>query len=128
MANTSSGREHPYTFVHYLRKGVTFADEGTAVIIGTLPPGAVVLRAGLVIFTVFAGTTPTFDMGTTDVGDDFVDGASLETAGVIRDTTSMAGATVAYNAAAVNATITLIDAATSGAGVAWVEYLPNNDL
>jgi len=125
MANTTWGREHPYTLVHYLRKTVIFSD--TTVTIGTLPPGAVVLRAGLVITTVFAGTTPTFDMGVTGVGDDFVDGASLETKGVIRDVTNMAAATMAYNADAIDATITLIDAATSGSGIAWVEYLPNND-
>lgn len=125
MSNTTSGREHPFQLKHYFRKRFIFSD--TAIIVGTLPPRAIVVNAGIVVTTVFQGSTPTFDLGVTGVGDDFADGISLETIGVIRDASNFPAATRAYNAEAIDVIGLVISAATAGEGIAWVEYLPDND-
>lgn len=54
--------------VGYLRKNVTFADNGSAVVVGTLPAGAQIHKAasGVFVNTAFnAGTTNVLDIGTT---------------------------------------------------------------
>ena len=90
MATNTAGttaRDYGVQMVHYLRKGITFADIGTSVVVGTLPAGALVLKplSGAYIVTGFNGTTPTLDIGpTSDSGHDlWASGISHATAGFI---------------------------------------------
>jgi hypothetical protein len=76
MATNTAGttaRDLGIQAVHYMRKGITFADKGTSVVVGVLPAGALLLKAlsGVYVTTAFGGTTPTLDVGpTSDSGHD----------------------------------------------------------
>lgn len=66
----SNARQYATQQVHYLRKRITFADEGTEVTVGTIPAGASVIGGGVHIVTAFDDTS------TIDVG--FKDGSSTD--------------------------------------------------
>lgn len=66
----SNARQYATQQVHYLRKGITFADEGTEVTVGRIPAGASVIGGGVHITTAFDDTS------TIDVG--FKDGSSTD--------------------------------------------------
>ena len=75
MATGTAGtpaREYPQQMVHYLRKGITFADNGLTVDVGYLPAGAQMIKpmSGVAINVAFDGNaTNTLDIGpSTDAG------------------------------------------------------------
>lgn len=115
---------------HYLRKAVVFGNSGTAVTVGKLPAGAVVLSAGVVVTTAFnAGTSNVIDIGTTGDPNGFASAIALGTVGRI-EADDMATSDDLYSASEseISATVNLSGtAATTGAGIVYVEYLPDND-
>lgn len=68
----STARDFPLQMIHYLRKTITFADDGTTVTIGTIPAGSVLVKpiSGVSVSVAFnGGTTNTLDIGaSTDTG------------------------------------------------------------
>lgn len=58
----NNAREFHTQQVHYLRKRITFADEGDVVDIGRIPAGASVIGGGVHVVTAFDDTT-TIDVG-----------------------------------------------------------------
>lgn len=61
---TKTGRELPTQQTHYLRKRITFADYGTTVTVGWLPPKASVIGGGVHIITAFNSSgTDLIDVG-----------------------------------------------------------------
>ncbi len=67
MAVVKPPREYHHQMVHYMRKGFTFADDGSELDVGTLPAGAVIIQpmSGIFVHTVFnAGTGNVADVGT----------------------------------------------------------------
>lgn len=73
MATGTAGtdaRRYATAQVHYLRKRITFADEGTEITVGSIPAGASVIGGGVHIVTAFD------DSATIDVG--FKDGSSTD--------------------------------------------------
>lgn len=61
---TKTGRELPTQQVHYLRKRITFADYGSVVTVGWLPPKASVIGGGVHIVTAFNSSgTDLLDVG-----------------------------------------------------------------
>ena len=57
-------RQYHTQQTHYLRKNVTFADDGTAVTVGVLPEGSVIVAAGAVVSTAFNDSgTDLLDIG-----------------------------------------------------------------
>jgi hypothetical protein len=121
------GLEYHTNQVHYLAKTVTNADDDLVVTIGYLPPGAVVIDAGIVITTAFAGGSPVADMGAGADTDAFASALVLTTAGAIRDvSTNPLVANDDYSATAaiaVNISITSGSTITAGSGVAFVTYI-----
>jgi hypothetical protein len=68
MATNTAGttaRDYQKQLVHYLRKRITFADEGDVVTVGYLPANAVVIGGGAMITTAFDDTS-TIDVGFKD--------------------------------------------------------------
>lgn len=66
MAVGSNARLYPTDQVHYIRKVVTFEDDGTDVVVGTIPAEAIIIKAisGVNTTTAFdAGTTNTINVG-----------------------------------------------------------------
>jgi hypothetical protein len=117
--------------VHYLRAEISYADgTGKVYTLGAIPAGAVVIRGGVVVTTVFnAGTTNLLDIGTSSDDDGFATDLALGTIGVIV-ADEMATSNDTYSATAditITATLAMSGtAATTGAGVVWVEYLVKN--
>jgi hypothetical protein len=117
--------------VHYLRADVAYTDgTGKVYTLGVIPAGSVVLRGGVAVTTAFnAGTTNLLDIGTSGDDDGFATDLALGTVGIIV-TDEMATSNDTYSATAeitVTATLAMSGtAATTGAGVVWVEYLVKN--
>lgn len=129
------GKQFHQDLVHFMRKAITFADDGETLSMGWLPAGATVIDAGVNVGTAFnGGTTNTVDLGfrnagdgTADDTDEFADGLALGTAGRIQNTTlNTAGDTTFDEGAEVVAAVVSTAGATAGAGVAWVAYIVDN--
>lgn len=129
MANA---REFHTQQVHYLRKTIGFADDGTTVTVGTIPAGSLILKpiSGVAVTTVFnAGTTNVADLGpSTDSGTDLW-------------ATDLALGTLAFvpldeavtNLVTVETTVQIaVDltgtAATTGSAEVIIAYIPDNDM
>lgn len=129
MAAGSTAREFHTQQIHYLRKSVTFADNGTAVTVGVLPAGAQIVKpiSGAAVNVAFnAGTTNVIDIGTSADPDFFA--------------TNLAAGSIAFvpideavtNLVAADTTITATvelagTAATAGAAEILIAYIPDND-
>lgn len=114
--------------IHYLRKRVLFSDNGAAKTIGTIPAGAVILKAlsGIQVQQVFnAGTNNFIDVGTT--ADDDLYGTDLSgtaLAFVPLDEAVRMDVTVDTT---ITATVGLTGtAATTGIADVVIAYVPNN--
>jgi hypothetical protein len=115
--------------VNYLRAPFDFSLGYTGVKkIGFIPAGSVVLRAYCIVTTGFnAGSTNTCTIGTPASAASFGTGIALGTAGVISSGTALATSTAATPAADTEVDLTMAStgtAASAGAGIVVVEYLP----
>lgn len=123
------GRQLALQAVHYLRKGVTFADNGTAVTVGVLPEGALILKplSGIAVTTAFnAGTTNTLNIGTEDDADLYATLISVGTTNFVALDESVSN--LVTEETTITATVTLTGtAATAGAGEVVIAYIPDND-
>lgn len=114
--------------INYLRAPFTFAVGNTGIVqVGTIPAGCVVLRAYVVVQTVFnPGTTNTMKIGT--IASDVAYGSSLSLAavGVIAGTLAATTAAIAPTVdTAVIATSTMTGSvATAGSAFVVVEFCP----
>ena len=113
----------------YLRKGITAANMGTTVNVGTIPAGAIVTQAGVYIQTAFDGTTPTLDVGTVADPNGFVAAAALGVVTVVLGAvpTTLAATYSETAARLVTAAVVAGSGNTVGAGEIFVQYIPNND-
>lgn len=75
MATGTAGtaaRDYNMQMIHYLRKTITYSDDGTTVTIGTIPAGSLLVKpiSGVSVNVAFNGaTTNTLDIGpSTDSG------------------------------------------------------------
>lgn len=136
MATNTAGdvaREHPLQMVHYLRKTITFANNGQAPVVGYLPAGALVLPAisGAYVTTAFNGdTTNTVDIGITGSATKYASALALGTLGhieldVISDSTNNSSLTTAVEE--VIATVVSTASASAGSAEIIMAYIPDND-
>lgn len=134
MATNTAGsvaRNFNKQMIHYLRKGITFADDGTTVTVGTIPAGSLVIKpiSGVAVTTVFnAGSTNVLDIGpSTDSGTDlWATDLALGTLGFIpldeAVTNLVSVDTIVQAAVDLSGT-----AATTGAAEIVIAYIPDND-
>lgn len=129
MATGTAGtaaREYHTAQVHYLTRAFTYADDGLALSMGFIPAGAYVIRGGVCVKTAFnAGSTNVLDIGTVADDDGFATDLALGTVGVIAAdemaTTNDFYVTVDTE---IKCTVDLTGtAATTGAGLAFIEYI-----
>lgn len=122
----ASPRTIGYAVTEYIAANVTFSNNGSAVTIGVLPAGAIVLRAYAVVRTAFnAGTSNVLDIGTSGDPDGFATDLALGTIGVI-SADEMATTNDAVMAADTTITATPAlggTAATAGLATVVVEYI-----
>lgn len=133
MATGTAGgtaRQYHTQQVHYLRKSITFSDNGTAVTVGYIPAGALILKplSGVAVTTAFnAGTANVLDIGTSDNDDLFGTDLALGTTNFIPCDENVGGYLVAADTT-ITATVALSGtAATAGAGEVIIAYIPDND-
>lgn len=126
LNNAKPARDVFEHVVHYIAKDFTFNDNGKVLTIGTIPAGALILKAlsGATVNTVFnAGTTNVLDIGTTADDDLYGTDLALGTAAFVP-----LDEVVSYKVTAdttFTATVALSGtAATTGAGVVSIAYLP----
>lgn len=136
MATNSAGsvaRQLPIQAVHYLRKTVTFADNGSEVTVGWIPAGALIIQpiSGVRVSTAFnAGTSNVIDIGA-DTGNDDPDEFATDlalgsVAFVALDEAS--GVYVATADTEITASVALSGtAATAGEAEVIICFIPDND-
>lgn len=127
----STARNAHVQQVHYLRKTIAFGSAAATSTLGTLPVGAIVIDAGVIVSTAFnSGTSDTLDMGTSGDTNGFATLLDLTTAGrIVADEMATSNDLGPYAAATViQAVYTPAGtAATAGSGEAYVTFIVDND-
>jgi hypothetical protein len=122
-------RDALYQNVQYIKANIAFGDNGKAIVVGVLPAGAVILKAtsGVAVTAAFdAGTTNTLNVGTDADADLFGTLLALGTTTFVPLDESIGGYVLTEDTT-ITATVVLTGtAATAGAGVVYVAYLPAN--
>jgi hypothetical protein len=119
-------RKFHHDLVHYVTKPIVYTT--LSYTIGKLPAGALVVDAGVVVTTPFAGVTPqTLDMGTSADGDGFATALVITSAGK-KVADELATSDDLYMSADTDVTATLSAGATvsAGAGYVYVAYILAN--
>lgn len=129
MAVGSNARVYHTQQIHYLRKSVSYTDNGTAVTVGTIPSGATIVKpiSGVNVDTAFdAGTTNTLNIGTS--ADDNLYATLLAVGAIAFVPLDEAVALTVSADTDITATVVLTGtAATAGAGEVVIAYIPDND-
>ena len=129
----SDARDFRRQMTHYLRKAIAFdtTNIGTAatVKVGTLPAGAVIMRAVVKVNTAFdAGTTNYINVGTSADDDAIVDQDDIDLTAAEWQATYRGCDLTLTAATPVYVTYTQSgDAATAGAAIVIIEFIPDND-
>lgn len=128
-------REYHTSQTHYLRKAISYTDDGDTVSLGWVPEGAVIVNAGVNVHTAFNGdTTNDLDIGyrnggdsETDDTDEYASSISLATAGIIQaDDVATAAVNKFDGGAEIVAVVTSTGSASAGSATVWVEYFADN--
>ena len=129
MAAGSDARQFHTQQVHYLRKSITFADNGTEVTVGKLPAGATILKplSGVNVDVAFdAGSTNVLDIGT-DANDDLY-GTDLALGSIAFVPLDEAVAMTVASETTITATVAQTGtAATEGTAEVVICYAADND-
>lgn len=127
----STARQYHTQQVHYLRRGFSYTDDGSTLDIGTVPAGAIVINAGVIVKTAFnAGSTNVLDIGTSSDTDGFATDLALGTIGrVLADEMATSNDLGPYAAdTLIQCVVDLTGtAASAGEGEVFIEYIPDND-
>ena len=122
-------RQYHTQQVHYLRKSIVFGDNGTEVVVGTIPAGAVIHpgASGVIVTTVFnAGTANILDVGPTSDPDLYATDLALGALGFVALDEAV-DFSVAVDTTIVAVPALTGTAATTGAGEVIIAYIPDND-
>jgi hypothetical protein len=126
----TAARQYSQQMVHYLRKGITYADDGKTVDIGTLPDGAIILKplSGVAVNVAFnGGTTNTLDIGpSTDSGTNLW--GTLLALGTIAFVPLDEAVTLLVSGdTKVQAKVVSTASASAGSAEIIIAYIPDND-
>lgn len=133
MATNTAGtvaRQLPFQAVHYLRKSITFANDGTAVTVGIIPSGSLIIKpmSGVHITTAFnGGGTDLLDVGTSANDDLFGTDLDLSSATFVALDEAIGGYLVTSDTT-ITATYTDTNGdATAGEAEVIICFIPDND-
>lgn len=109
--------------VHYVVKPIVYTT--LSYTIGTLPKGAVIVDAGVIVTTAFAGGTPqTLDIGTSADGDGLATALVITSAGrKVADELATSDDLVMTADTDVTATLSAGATTSAGAGYVYVSYI-----
>lgn len=122
----TTAREYHTDQVHYVTCPIVYTTLSYTV--GKLPAGALVVDAGVMVTTAFAGGTPqTLDIGTSSDGDGFATALVITSKG-LKAADELATSDDLYMSAATEVTATLSAGATvsAGAGYVFISYIMAN--
>lgn len=126
---TVPARQYHQQMVHYLRLGLVFGDNGVAKTVGVIPAGALILKAlsGVQVTTVFnAGTTNVLDIGTSADDDLFATDLAMGALAFVPLDEAVSPLVAADTT--ITATLGLTGtAATTGAAIVVIAFIPDND-
>ena len=126
----TTARQYSQQMIHYLRKGITYADDGTTVDVGTIPAGSLILKplSGVYVNTAFNGaTTNTLDIGpSTDSGTNLW-GTLLALGSIAMVPLDEAVAMSVSVDTLVQAAVVSTTGASAGSGEIIIAYIPDND-
>jgi hypothetical protein len=125
----TAARQYSSQQVHYLRKGFTFADDGSTLTVGIIPTGAQIIKpmSGVAVNVAFnAGSTNVLDIGTPADADLYATDLALGSIAFVAldEAVSMTVAADTTITATVDLTGT---AATTGQGEIVICYAVDND-
>ena len=123
----TTARKYHHDLRHFVSAPIAYTAPG-AVTIGTLPAGALIVDAGMVITTPFAGGTPqTLQLGTSGSATTYSTALTLTAAGK-QGANALGTSTALYMTVDTPVVATLSAGATpsAGAGFAYVEYIIAN--
>lgn len=133
---TVPARLLPEQGVHFLRKDIVFGDLGQVVTVGAIPARSQILNliSGVFVTTVFGGTTPVLDVGSTrstSTGDLYGTNISLGTAAFVALDEAATQTNVDTWYVSVDTVITASAAVTSGTATAGqaqivIAYVPSD--
>lgn len=124
----TSARAYSYQMIHYLRKGITYADDGETVTVGVLPAGAQIIKpiSGVSVNVAFnGGSTNTLDIGPSSNTDLWATDLALGSIAYVAldEAVSM---TVASDTT-VQALVTSTASASAGEAEIVIAYILDND-
>jgi hypothetical protein len=126
----TAARQYSTQQVHYLRKGITYADNGSTVVVGIIPAGAQIIKpmSGVAVNVAFDGNSSNvLDVGaSTDSGtNNFATNLSLASIAFVAldEAVTM---TVSVDTT-ISALVTSTASATAGQGEIIICYVPDND-
>ena len=127
----STARQYSQQMIHYLRKGITYADDGTTVDVGTIPAGSLILKplSGVYVNTAFNGaTTNTLDIGpSTDSGTNLW-GTLLALGAIAHVPLDEAVAMTVSVDTLVQAAVVSTTGASAGSAEIVIAFIPDNDM
>lgn len=132
-SNTAGGvgRQLPWQVVPFLRKSISYTDDGSTLTVGWVPAGAVIDNAYVIVSTAFnAGTTNVLDIGTAADTDGFATDLALGTIGKIAaDELATSNDLGPFSVdTEIQCVVDLTGtAATAGAGEVIVTFIPDID-
>lgn len=124
-------RQYSQQVVHFLRKGITYADDGKTIVIGKIPSGSVIIKpmSGVHIKTVFNGNSSNvLDIGaSTDSGtNNFATQLALGTATFVPMDEAVGDFIVTADTT-VSMLVTSTASASAGEAEVFVCYIPDTD-
>lgn len=127
----TTARQYSQQMIHYLRKSITYADDGLTVDVGTIPAGALIIKplSGVAVNVAFNGaTTNTLDIGpSTDAGTNLW--GTLLALGTIAFVPVDEVVTMLVSVdTKVQAKVVSTTGASAGSGEIIIAYIPDNDL
>jgi hypothetical protein len=129
----STAREYHQNVIHFLRKTITYLNDGQTITVGTIPSGSIILPelSGVYVTTAFnGGSTNTCDVGITGTTTKYSSALALGTAGFIeQDVYTTSSNTVALTTSDETIIATVVSTASASAGSAEVvmAFIPDTD-
>lgn len=126
----STAREFHTQQVHYLRKTISYTDNGIAVKVGTIPAGSLIsyTASGAHVSTAFTDTgTDLVDIGTLGTADLFAGDLDVSTAGFKQLDNNVAGLLVTADTDIYATYAGANSDAGAGSAVVVIAYVPDND-
>lgn len=124
------GRQFHTQQVHYLRKSISYTDNGSTLSMGYVPAGAIVTNAYVIVSTAFNGNSSNvLDIGTSDDTDGFATDLALGTIGrIAADELATSNDLGPYTVdTEIKCVVVSTASASAGAGEVVVEFIPDND-